>query len=135
MTLKTFNHWLDAWDNHDIEGIMELLHDEIIFENWDGTIIKGKKILKKAWVIWFSQNDNFKFTKKEIFIDDHSQKLLFRWQLKWKSHEKNFENKYEVRDGVDIIHYNQNKIILKTSFIKTKIRIENKTYMLNPNHK
>jgi len=134
-TLETFNHWLDYWDNHNIEGIMELLHDEVIFENWDGTIIKGKKTLRKAWTIWFSQNDNFKFTKKEIFIDEHNQKLLFRWQLNWQSHEKHFENREESRNGVDIIHYKQNKIILKSSFIKTKILIENKAYFLIPDNK
>ena len=28
--------WNQAWDDHDLEGVMELFHDDILFENWTG---------------------------------------------------------------------------------------------------
>ena len=42
-----FDQWLIAWNNHDIEGVMEFIHDEVVFENWDGRVTSGKTNLKK----------------------------------------------------------------------------------------
>ena len=28
--------WNLAWDGHDLDGVMALLHDQILFENWTG---------------------------------------------------------------------------------------------------
>lgn len=28
--------WNLAWDRHDLDGVMRLFHDEIVFENWTG---------------------------------------------------------------------------------------------------
>ena len=28
--------WNKAWDAHDLEGVMALFHDDILFDNWTG---------------------------------------------------------------------------------------------------
>jgi hypothetical protein len=28
--------WNLAWDRHDLEEVVELFHDEVLFENWTG---------------------------------------------------------------------------------------------------
>ncbi|MFB0532164.1 MAG: nuclear transport factor 2 family protein, partial [Desulfatiglandales bacterium] len=41
--------WNRAWNNHDLNGVMELFHDEVLFENWTGGKAKGKETLRQAW--------------------------------------------------------------------------------------
>ena len=36
--------WNQAWDRHDIDGVMQLFHEDVIFENWSGARAKGKRI-------------------------------------------------------------------------------------------
>ncbi|TFG41787.1 MAG: hypothetical protein E4H48_05575, partial [Syntrophobacterales bacterium] len=40
---KALRKWNRAWDDHDIEGVMELFHDDILFENWTGGKAQGKE--------------------------------------------------------------------------------------------
>ena len=128
--LAKFSTWLTAWDCYDLNTIMDLLHDDIIFENWDGTSISGKKALKRAWAHWFLNHGNFKFHNEDIFIDEQEQKLLFRWRLDWPSLETNFKGKQEIRRGIDIIHFVDGKIKLKLSYSKTELIIDSKSIAL-----
>ena len=41
--------WNNAWNAHDLDKIMDLFHEDIVFENWTGAIVQGKDALKKAW--------------------------------------------------------------------------------------
>ena len=83
---KHFDQWLIAWNNYDIDGVMEFIDDDIIFENWDGWIISGKSNLEKSWKAWFTLHGNFKFIKEDILIDEATQKIAFTWKLEWPSH-------------------------------------------------
>lgn len=41
--------WNHEWENYDFDKVMALYHDDIYFETWNGTYIKGVEALKKAW--------------------------------------------------------------------------------------
>ena len=45
---ERFNKWLDAWNEHDLEGVMEFIHEDVIFNSWNGSSVCGKAILKKS---------------------------------------------------------------------------------------
>lgn len=128
--LSKFTIWLVAWNDHKLDGVMELIHDDIVFENWDGTTIIGKKPLQKAWTPWFFSHGNFKFYSEDIFIDEMEQKLLFQWRLEWPSLEKEFKGKTEIRRGVDVIHFLDGKVNIKASYSKTKIKIDSNPIVL-----
>ena len=113
-----------AWDNHDLEGVLELYHDDIYFENWTGGNAIGKEALKKAWGPWFAQHGDFRFTEEETFIDEVEQKVLYRWKLDWPSLEKNYKGRRESRRGVDVLHFRDGKIIKKLTYSKTTIEID-----------
>ncbi len=121
--LDLFKEWLAAWDEYNLEGVMKLIHDDIVFENWTGAVIKGKKNLKLAWTSWFLNHGNFKFIEEDIFIDEQEQKVLFRWQLQWSSLEKNYTGQNEIRRGVDVLHFLDGKIYKKLTYSKTSILI------------
>ena len=122
--------WNQAWDNHDLDGVMALFHDEVTFDNWTGGTVKGKAALEKAWAAWFTNHGGFRFTEEETFIDAETQKVLYRWLLEWPSFEKGLEGKPEKRRGVDIIHFKDGKIINKLTYSKTTVEIDGKRYPL-----
>src|SRR3954463_7635069 len=124
--------WLRAWDDHNLDGVMDLMHDDVVFENWDGKIIKTNTSLRRAWTPWFLQHGNFLFIAEDIFVDEQEQKALFRWRLEWPSLEINFKGKPEVRRGVDVLHFVDGKIREKLTYSKTSLVIDGRSIALNP---
>ncbi len=116
--------WNLAWEKYDLDKVLSLFHEDIFFENWTGAYIKGKKSLRKAWEPWFKNNGGFRFMEEETFIDEQHQKVLYRWILEWPSMETGFEDKTEIRKGVDIIHFQDGRIINKLTYSKTTIEID-----------
>ena len=123
---QSLRKWNQAWSNYDLEGVMELFHEEILFENWTGAKTKGKNALRQAWADWFANHGGFRFTEEETFIDEAQQKVLYRWQLDWPSFERGYEGKPETRRGVDVIHFKDGKIIKKLTYSKTTLLIDGK---------
>ncbi len=123
--------WNLAWDEHDLDGVMDLFHNAIQFDNWTGGRVSGKENLRKAWAPWFENHRNFRFTEEETFIDEAAQKVLYRWQLEWPSFEQGQEGRPEKRRGVDVIHFEDGKIINKFTYSKTSIEIDGKRYSLH----
>ena len=123
--------WLKAWDEYNLEAIMEIMHEEVVFENWDGCIVNGKNALQKLWTPWFIFNRGFKFIAEAILIDDQKQKITFQWRYEGFSFEKNYKGLSEIRRGVDIIDLLDGKIIRKSSYSKTGIQINSARVLLS----
>ena len=129
---NALRRWNQAWDDHDLEGVMELFHDDILFENWTGAKAQGKEALRQAWTSWFANHGGFRFTEEETFIDVEQQKVLYRWQLEWPSTEKGCEGKPEMRRGVDVMHFKDGKLIKKLTYSKTTLEIDAQRVRLLP---
>jgi ketosteroid isomerase-like protein len=132
---NALKEWNLSWDNHDLEGVLKLMHDEVLFENWTGGEVSGKEALKKAWASWFTNHGGFRFIEEETFIDEKEQKVLFRWQLVWPSLERGYEGKPEKRRGVDVLHFQDGKIIKKLTYSKTTVEIEGERFPLRASRK
>lgn len=128
---KALKQWNLAWDKHDLDGVMALFHEEVVFENWTGAKVRGKEALRKAWQPWFANHGNFRFEEEETFIDEKEQKVLYRWQLQWPSLERGYEGKPEKRRGVDVMHFKDGKIISKLTYSKITIEIDGKRQLLH----
>ena len=115
--------WNQAWERYDLKGVMQLLHDDVLFENWTGAKARGRDNLEKAWAAWFANHGGFRFKGEDTFIDEAEQKVLYRWQLDWPSMEKGHEGKHESRRGVDVLHFKDGKIIEKLTYCKTGFEI------------
>jgi len=124
--------WHQAWADHNIDGVMELFHEDIFFENWTGGKAQGKEALRQAWASWFAHHGGFRFTEEETFIDVEQQKVLYRWQLEWLSIEKGCEGRPEKRRGVDVMHFKDGKIIRKLTYSKTTLEIDAQRVRLLP---
>ncbi len=122
--------WNLAWAQFDLNGVMALMHDDVLFENWTGGCAVGKQALGKAWGPWFAKG-GFHFAEEELFIDETAQKVLFRWTLQWPSMEKGFEGQVEKRKGVDVMHFKDGKIINKLTFSQTTVEIDGRRHTLH----
>jgi ketosteroid isomerase-like protein len=127
---KALDEWLQAWNGHDLEGVMDLLHYDVVFEHWDSRIVTGKRALRKVWLEWFSDPGGFRFTLEDAFIDVDAQKALFQWILEWPSRESGWEGRPEKRSGVDVLHFRDGKIMRKLTYCKTSIEIAGGTIRL-----
>ncbi len=125
------SRWYQAWNSHDLDEVMTLFHEKIRFENWTGGRAEGKDNLRRAWAAWFENHGDFRFSEEETFIDVDAQKALYRWQLDWPSFERGHEGKHEMRRGVDILHFQDGKIIRKLTYSKTTIEINGRRKRLS----
>jgi ketosteroid isomerase-like protein len=121
--------WNQAWARYDLDGVMALMHDDVLFENWTGGKAVGKEALAKAWKAWFAQG-GFRFIEEELFIDEEAQKVLFRWVLDWPCPAKGHEGKRERRKGVDVMHFQEGRIINKLTFSQTTVEIDGQRHSL-----
>ena len=119
-----------AWDNQDLEGVLELYHDDVYFENWTGGSARGKEALRDAWTPWFTSGGDFTFKRDDLFVDEDEQKITVTWELEWPSTEKGYEGKHEKRRGLDVIHFKDGKIIKKLTYSKTTVEIDGKRVRL-----
>ena len=128
--LELFRNWLIAWNKHDLEGVMILMNEDIVFENWTEEKIIGKNNLHRSWIPWFLNHGNFKFTVEDIFVDIEEQRVLFSWTLQWPSVENHFKGKPEKRRGVDVLYFKDGKISNKNTYSKTTIQIDSELVSL-----
>ncbi len=133
--LELIRNWLVEWNAHNLDKVMDLLHEEVIFENWTGSLVKGKKNLRRAWMPWFNNHGNFTFINEDLFADQTEQKVLLQWELTWPSSEINFAGQPEIRRGIDIIHFKDGLIHRKFSYSKTTVTIQDKPVALSAGQK
>jgi uncharacterized protein (TIGR02246 family) len=67
---EALTRWNQAWDEHDLDGVMELFHEDVLFENWTGAKVQGKQALHQAWKPWFKNHRGFRFAGEDLFIDE-----------------------------------------------------------------
>lgn len=133
-TIAALSRWNDAWNDHDLDRVMELLHDEVEFENWTGGRVAGKEALRKAWAPWFANHGGFRFTTEDLFVDEKAGKVLFRWTLDWPSGEKDREGQPERRRGVDVMRFRDGRIVEKYTYSKTTLEIGGSRVKLTAGH-
>lgn len=116
--------WQDAWNRHDLEAVMSLFHDDVLFENWTGQRVQGKRLLRRAWTPWFANPGGFRFIDEEILVDEVEQKAVYRWRLEWPSQEAGHLGRRETRHGLDVLHFHDGRIVQKLTYSKTTVTIE-----------
>ncbi|MBN2255183.1 MAG: nuclear transport factor 2 family protein [Deltaproteobacteria bacterium] len=126
--------WGEAWNRHDLDEVMKLFHDDVVFENWTGGRAEGKESLRAAWEPWFKNHRGFSFVTERFTIVEDEQKVIWQWYLDWPSMEKRFEGKPERRRGVDVIRFRDGRIIEKITYSKTTVTIDGRPVTLSAQH-
>ena len=72
-TIALLTRWNDAWNEHDLDRVMELLHDEVEFENWTGGRVKGKDALRQLEV---AEDRHQRVVRVVAHVGDHDRDVL-----------------------------------------------------------
>ena len=101
----------EAFNRHDVAGMMGLMADDCIFENTDpapdGTVYSGKETVTKFWQDFFRESPHAHIDIEEIF--GMGLHCIMRWRYTW--------GEGHVR-GVDVFKLRENLICEKLSYVK-----------------
>jgi len=106
----------DAFNRHDVAGMMQLMSDDCVFENTDpapdGAVFSGKEAVTQFWQDFFSQSPQAHIKVEESI--GFGNRCIMRWRYDWVDLEG---NKGHVR-GVDIFRVQNGCICEKLSYVK-----------------
>ena len=107
-TIERFN---EAFNRHDIDAIMALMTDDVVFENTspgpDGERHEGQAAVRAAWEGFFAASPNAHFETEELFAA--GDRAVFRWRYSWGDGHVRGIDLFQVRDG---------KVAEKLSYVK-----------------
>lgn len=110
-TLEVVNRFNDAFNRHDVDAVMALMTEDVVFENTnpapDGMRSEGQDAVRKVWEELFASTPEAKFSSEEMFACGDRCVVLWRYD---------FDGGH-VR-GVDIIKVKDGKIAEKLSYVK-----------------
>ncbi|MCC6167267.1 MAG: nuclear transport factor 2 family protein [Caldilineaceae bacterium] len=104
----------DAFNRHDIAGVMALMAADCVFENTypppDGTRVVGAMAVRETFAEFFRQSPQARFEWEEIVaLDD---RCAVRWVYHWGGAHPG-----HVR-GIDLFRLRNGKIAEKLSYVK-----------------
>ena len=104
----------DAFNDHDVEGMMALMSDDCVFENTapapDGTAYTGKEEVTRFWQEFFLVSPQAHIEIEDVF--GLGDRCIMRWKYSWAAGEKD-----HVR-GVDVFRVTDGRISEKLSYVK-----------------
>ena len=106
----------DAFNRHDVAGMMKLMTDDCLFENTDpapdGTIYSGKAAVTRFWQDFFKESPHAHIEIEEIF--GMGLHCIMRWKYTWIDAAG---QQGHVR-GVDVFKLKEELISEKLSYVK-----------------
>lgn len=115
--LRVVLEFNEAFNRHDVAGMMRLMSDDCIFENTDpapdGTVYAGKEAVTRFWQDFFRESPHAHIEIEEAFGLGDSR-CVMRWRYSWVDAAG---KKGHVR-GVDIFKLKDSLICEKLSYVK-----------------
>ena len=106
----------EAFNRHDVAGMMQLMTDDCIFENTspapDGAVYSGKEVVTRFWQDFFRESPQAHIDIEEIF--SLGERCMMRWRYSWVDMAG---DKGHVR-GVDVFRVRNGFIREKLSYVK-----------------
>jgi len=106
----------DAFDQRDLETVMSLVTDDIVFESTspspDGGRFKGADAVRAEWAKLFENTVDPHFETEEMVVS--GDRAVVRWRYSWRTDSG---DRGHVR-GVDILRLRDGRIAEKLSYVK-----------------
>lgn len=113
-TMRTVLEFNEAFNRHDVPGMMRLMSEDCVFENTspapDGTVYSGKPAVTQFWQDFFQQSPQAHIAIEDIF--QMGDRCIMRWKYTWGAGGAG-----HVR-GVDIFRLRDGLIREKLSYVK-----------------
>jgi ketosteroid isomerase-like protein len=114
-TRATIDHFNEAFNRHDAEGLAAFLTDDTVFEDTspapDGRRIAGKAAVVDFWRIWFAHNQDARFEAEEVIVSGNRATIL------WVYRKMRNGQPWHLR-GVDVFTVRDGKVAAKLAYVK-----------------
>jgi predicted SnoaL-like aldol condensation-catalyzing enzyme len=91
----------EAFNRHDVAGMMQLMSDDCIFENTDpapdGTVYSGKEAVTQFWQGFFKDSPDAHIDIEDIF--GLGYRCVMRWKYAWGDGHVRGVDIFKLRDG------------------------------------
>ena len=115
-TLDIIERFNDIFNKHDVDGIMALMTDDVVFENTfprpDGERYEGKDGVRSFWEQLFGGSPSARFETEDIFAGGD------RCTVRWVYHWVDSDGKPGHVRGVDVFRVRDGKVAEKLSYVK-----------------
>lgn len=115
-TIDAVNRFNDAFNAHDVDGVMAAMTDDCVFENTypppDGKRHQGQAAVRAFWEEFFRSSPSAVFETEEMFAA--GDRCTVRWVYRWKD---TAGNDGHIR-GVDVFKVRDGKVAEKLSYVK-----------------
>ena len=115
LTLSAIEKFNDAFNRHDVDGVMNAMTEDCIFENTnpqpDGSRFVGAEAVREFWKNFFASNPDAHFEAEDIFAAGN--RCLVRW-----IYRKTKDGKPWHLRGVDVFKVRDGKVSEKLSYVK-----------------
>ena len=116
-TLATVHRFNAAFNRHDVDEIMALMTEDVVFENTfpspDGERREGQAAVRAAWEELFRAGPQAVFETEEVFAA--GDRCVVRWLYRWAADAPGQPG--HVR-GVDLFRVRDGKVAEKLAYVK-----------------
>src|SRR3990172_2636788 len=115
-TRRTVERFNEAFNRHDVEGVMALMTGDCVFENTnpppDGERYQGQQAVRGFWEGFFRSSPTAVFETEELFAC--GDRCFVRWLYRWVD---DGGRPGHVR-GIDLFRVQDGKVAEKLSYVK-----------------
>lgn len=114
-TLAVVEKFNAAFNQHDVDGVMNLMTEDCVFENTapmpDGTRLEGATAVREFWEKFFANSPDAFFEAEEVFATGN--RCVVRW-----IYRKTKDGKPWHLRGVDVFKVSNGKVAEKLAYVK-----------------
>jgi ketosteroid isomerase-like protein len=107
----------DAFNRDDLDGVMAMMAEDAVYEEFTGVVNRGKAAIRAAFVPQFRGDfGKMRFETEDLFVDAATGKTLIRWvcRLETKRGPAGWR-------GLDILHFEGGLVKQKLTYAKAKV--------------
>jgi ketosteroid isomerase-like protein len=107
----------DAFNRDDLDGVMAMMAEDAVYEEFTGAVSRGKAAIRAAFVPQFrGDHGKIRFETEDLFVDPAAGKALIRWVCRLETRRGPAGWR-----GLDILHFENGLVTRKLTYAKAKI--------------
>jgi ketosteroid isomerase-like protein len=115
-TVATIERFNEAFNRHDVDGVMAAMTDDCVFESTapapDGVRHEGQVAVRQFWAEFFESSPHAAFETEEMFAT--GDRCVVRWLYRWTDAAGETGH---IR-GVDVFRVRDGKVAEKLAYVK-----------------
>ena len=107
----------DAFNRDDLAGVMAMMAEDAVYEEFTGTVSQGKPAIRAAFEPQFRGDfGKMRFETEDLFADAATGKALIRWVCRLETRRGP-----AAWRGLDILHFEDGLVKRKLTYAKAKV--------------